>query len=247
MAGFGPAVMMADDNDLIRSPRNGPAAPRWWRAAIEIPFSSPRDARRSSTRRGAANRRVSGSSRFGSDMASIRDKYPTSSRCGVILLINCQEPSGLGQSTPLNWRELLCRSQTPGCDNRLPEEHADTCNHNNPKDKASRVATEGLVVAGRSTGRDRSCETTRSPASGPTSLDINKDFLNLPISCRCSQDAGRRLRAAVKRPVRCAERGWYSLACANGEAHGTALVSGESWQRSTSSPPQASAAMAPRP
>src|SRR6202042_666666 len=35
---------------------------------------------------------------------------------------------------------------------------------------------------GRSAGRDRSCETTRSPASEPTSPDIDKDFLNRPLS-----------------------------------------------------------------
>jgi hypothetical protein len=31
------------------------------------------------------------------------------------------------------------------------------------------------------------CETTRSPASEPTSPDIDKDFLDLFFSCRCSQ------------------------------------------------------------
>jgi hypothetical protein len=39
-------------------------------------------------------------------------------------------------------------SQHSGCDDRLPKEQAETRNHNNPKDKAPCVATEGLVVAG---------------------------------------------------------------------------------------------------
>ena len=49
---------------------------------------------------------------------------------------------------------------------------------------------------GRSAGRDRSCETTRSPASEPTSPDIDKDFLNRPLAA----DAGRRI--AARRPAR---------------------------------------------
>jgi hypothetical protein len=39
-------------------------------------------------------------------------------------------------------------SQHSGSDDRLPEEHTKTRNHKNPKDKAPRVATEGLVVVG---------------------------------------------------------------------------------------------------
>ena len=38
----------------------------------------------------------------------------------------------------------------------------------------------------RSAGRDRSCETTRSPASEPTSPDNDKDLLNRSFGCRCS-------------------------------------------------------------
>jgi hypothetical protein len=77
-------------------------------------------------------------------------------------------------------------SQPSGSDDHVPEEHSKKTNPNNPKDKAPRVATEGLV-GGRSAGRDRSCETTRSPASEPTSPDIDKDFLNPSASCRCAQ------------------------------------------------------------
>jgi hypothetical protein len=36
--------------------------------------------------------------------------------------------------------------QPLGSDDRLPEEHTKTRNHKNAKDKAPRVATEGLVV-----------------------------------------------------------------------------------------------------
>ena len=39
-------------------------------------------------------------------------------------------------------------SQTPGGDDGLPEEHAKTRNHDNPKDKSPRVGVENLVVVG---------------------------------------------------------------------------------------------------
>jgi hypothetical protein len=39
-------------------------------------------------------------------------------------------------------------SQPSGSDDRLPKEHTKKRNHNNPKDKASRVATRGHVVVG---------------------------------------------------------------------------------------------------
>jgi hypothetical protein len=60
-----------------------------------------------------------------------------------------------------------------------------------------------------SAGRDRSCETTRSPASEPSSPDIDKDFLNLSFSCRCSRTPeaafGHRIASTVLR-VFCSSR-----------------------------------------
>jgi exodeoxyribonuclease-3 len=79
------------------------AGSRWWRVVIEIPFSSPRNARRSSTLRGAAKLRASGRTGSGSDMASIRNKYPTSLPFVAILPTDCLGQLGLGQHAPLNW------------------------------------------------------------------------------------------------------------------------------------------------
>jgi hypothetical protein len=42
----------------------------------------------------------------------------------------------------------LWLSQTPGSNDRMPEELSEKSNHNNAKDKASRVVTEGLVGVG---------------------------------------------------------------------------------------------------
>ena len=60
-----------------------------WQAAIEIPFSSPRRARQSCTRRGAAKSRALGRTRSGSDMASIQTRFRTSLRSAVTLPTNC--------------------------------------------------------------------------------------------------------------------------------------------------------------
>src|SRR5208282_4270813 len=95
------------------------------------------------------------------------------------------------------------KSQPSGGDDRLPEEHTNKRNHNNPKDKGLACRDHRPCRRGRSASRDRSCETTPTPASEPTSPDIDKDFLNLSLSCRCSQDAGRRLRPADRRAVHC--------------------------------------------
>ena len=72
----------------------------WWRAAIGIPFSSPRRALRSSTRRVAGSSRVSAPKRSGNDMASSQTKYRTSLRSVVILLTNCLARPGSGQNAP---------------------------------------------------------------------------------------------------------------------------------------------------
>ena len=84
-------------------PRSAQAAPPWWRAAIGILFSSPRQAQRSSTHRGAAKLRASGLKRSGSDMASIRSKCRTSSRSAAIHPTNCLARRGSGRNALLNW------------------------------------------------------------------------------------------------------------------------------------------------
>ena len=53
-----------------------------------------------------------------------------------------------------------------------------------------RVSRAEACRRGRSAGRDRSCETTRSPASEPTSPDIDKDFLNPSFGSRPEHFAG---------------------------------------------------------
>ena len=78
-------------------------------------------------------------------------------------------------------------SRPPGSDDRLPEERTKKCNHNNPKDKAPRVAATGLVVVGgQPVGIAHAKLLGRPPASQP-SPDIDKHFLNLSFSCRGSQ------------------------------------------------------------
>ena len=59
-------------------------------------------------------------------------------------------------------------SQTPGGDDGLPEEHAKTRNHDNPKDKSPRVRTEDLVVGiGQPVGIAHVKLLDRPPASQP--------------------------------------------------------------------------------
>ena len=72
------------------------AAPHWWRAAIGISFNSPRRARRSCTRRGAAKLRVLVLKRSGNDMASIHGKFQTSLRSAVIHPKNRRARPGSG-------------------------------------------------------------------------------------------------------------------------------------------------------
>jgi len=59
------------------------------------------------------------------------------------------------------------KSQPSGGDDRLPEEHTKKRNHNNPKDKASRVATIGLVVVG---GQPVGIAHVKLPGRPPRSL-----------------------------------------------------------------------------
>ena len=56
-------------------------------------------------------------------------------------------------------------SQTPGNDDRMPEERSEKSNHNNAKDKASRVAIKGLVVGGQPVGIAYAKLLGRPPAS----------------------------------------------------------------------------------
>ena len=84
---------------LLRSVQ---AALPWWPAAIEIPFSSPRQAQRSSTRRGVANSRASGPKRSGNDMALIQTKCRTLLRSAVTLLTNCLARPGSDRNAQRN-------------------------------------------------------------------------------------------------------------------------------------------------
>jgi hypothetical protein len=61
----------------------------------------------------------------------------------------------------------LGTSQPSGSDDRMPEEHSEKSNHNNPKDKTPRVATEGLVVGGQPVGIAHAKLLGRPPASQP--------------------------------------------------------------------------------
>jgi hypothetical protein len=63
---------------------------------------------------------------------------------------------------------LPAPSTVTASDDRLPEEHSKTRNHKNPKDKALRIATEGLVVVGgQSVGIAHTKLLGRPPASQP--------------------------------------------------------------------------------
>jgi hypothetical protein len=97
------------------------------------------------------------------------------------------------------WEQLIARaqrrqpnlhfwpSQPPRSYDRVPEEHAKKRDHNNPKDKAPRVATTGLVIVGsQPVGIAHAILFGRPPASQPHQTLI-KDFLNLSFGCRCSQ------------------------------------------------------------
>ena len=100
-----------------RSPlRSVRAALHWWRAAIGIPFSSPRRALRSSTRRVAGSSRVSAPKRSGNDMASSQTKCPTSLRSAGTFRTNCPALPESGQNAPLSWcngMERLMASSKP--------------------------------------------------------------------------------------------------------------------------------------
>jgi hypothetical protein len=62
----------------------------------------------------------------------------------------------------------LWPSQPSGGEDRLPKEHAKTCDHDNAKDKAPRVPTEGLlVVGGQPVGIAHAKLLGRPPASQP--------------------------------------------------------------------------------
>jgi hypothetical protein len=49
----------------------------------------------------------------------------------------------------------------------MPEERSEKSNHNNPKDKTSRVAIKGLVVGGQPVGIAHAKLLGRPPASQP--------------------------------------------------------------------------------
>ena len=59
----------------------------------------------------------------------------------------------------------LGTSQPSGSDDRMPVEHSEKSNHNNPKDETPRVATEGLVVGGQPVGIAHAKLLGRPPAS----------------------------------------------------------------------------------
>jgi hypothetical protein len=58
-------------------------------------------------------------------------------------------------------------SQPSGSDDHVPEEHSKKTNPNNPKDKAPRVATEGLVGGGQPVAIAHAKLLDRPPASQP--------------------------------------------------------------------------------
>jgi hypothetical protein len=81
----------------------------------------------------------------------------------------------------------LWPSRPAGSDDRLPEEHAKKRNHNDPKDKALRVASTGLfAMEGQPVGIAHAKLLGRPPAS-LSHKTLIKDFLNLRSSCRCTQ------------------------------------------------------------
>ena len=62
----------------------------------------------------------------------------------------------------------LGTSQPSGSDDRMPEEHSEKSNHNNPKDKTPRVEAEGpVVVGGQPVGIAHAKLLGRPPASQP--------------------------------------------------------------------------------
>ena len=75
----------------------------WWRVAIGIPFSSPRRAPRSCTRRGAGKSRASGRRRSGNDMALIQTRCRTLLRSAGTPLTNCRALPESGQNARPNW------------------------------------------------------------------------------------------------------------------------------------------------
>jgi hypothetical protein len=56
-------------------------------------------------------------------------------------------------------------SQPSGSDDRMPEQHSEKSNHNNPKNKTPRVAIKGLVVGGQPVGIAHAKLLGRPPAS----------------------------------------------------------------------------------
>jgi hypothetical protein len=85
----------------------------------------------------------------------------------------------------------------------MPEERSEKRNQNNPKDKGPRVEAEGLVVVGgQPVGIAHAKLLGRQPASQPHQTLI-KIFLNLSFQLQMLADAGGRLRASARRPVRC--------------------------------------------
>jgi hypothetical protein len=63
----------------------------------------------------------------------------------------------------------------------MPEEHSEKSNHNNPKDKTSRVVIKGLVVVRGQPVGIAHAKLLGRPPSEPTSPEIDKDFLNLSL------------------------------------------------------------------
>jgi hypothetical protein len=79
------------------------------------------------------------------------------------------------QRTNSSWQQLNARaqnanlhfwpSQPSGSDDRMPEQHSEKSNHNNPKNKTPRVAIKGLVVGGQPVGIAHAKLLGRPPAS----------------------------------------------------------------------------------
>ena len=61
----------------------------------------------------------------------------------------------------------LGTSQPSGSDDRMPEEHREKGNHNNPKDETPRIAIKGLVAGGQPAGIAHAKLLGRPPASQP--------------------------------------------------------------------------------
>ena len=100
----------------------------------------------------------------------------------------------------------LGMSEPSGSDDHVPENRSKKTNRNNAKDKAPRVATEGLVVVGgQPVGIAHAKVLGRPPASRPHQTLI-KIFLNPSLSRRCSREAGRCRRPAIRRAALCCRR-----------------------------------------